>query len=92
MGKRKKLIGTVISDKMDKTVIVRVMHLSKHPKYKRIIKRYNKFKAHDEKKIAKVNDTVSIEATRPISKDKHFRVVEVIKKAVAPRVEMKEEI
>ncbi|HTZ10821.1 MAG TPA: 30S ribosomal protein S17 [Candidatus Margulisiibacteriota bacterium] len=92
MGKKKELTGTVISDKMAKTVIVRVMHLSKHPKYQRIAKRYSKFKAHDENKSAKVGDTVSIEACRPLSKDKHFRVVGVVKKATAPNIELKEEI
>jgi len=92
MGKRKEFIGTVISDKMQKTVIVKVMHLSKHPKYGKIVKRYNKFKVHNEKDIAKFQDTVRIEETRPISKDKHFRVVEVVKKAQIPHTEIKEEL
>jgi small subunit ribosomal protein S17 len=92
MGKRKELTGTVISDKMAKTAIVRVMHLSKHPKYQRITKKYSKFKAHDEKKIAKLGDTVCIEACRPISKDKHFRILRIVKKLNAPQVELKEEI
>jgi len=92
MGKRKEFIGTVISDKMQKTVIVRTMHLSKHPKYNKIIKRYNKFKAHDEKNVAKSGDTVRIEETRPLSKDKRFRVVGVIKKASVPHLDLKEEI
>lgn len=92
MGKRKRFTGTVIRDKMQKTVIVRTMHLSKHPRYGKILKRYNKFKAHDEKGVAKVGDTVLIEETRPLSKDKHFRVVNVLKKAQAPHVEIKEEI
>ena len=91
MGKRKEFVGTVISDKMQKTRIVRVMRLAKHAKYSRIIKQYNKFKAHDEQNIAKVGDTVRIQETRPLSKDKHFRVVEVIKKTELPHIEIKEE-
>lgn len=81
MGKRKEFVGQVISDKMQKTVIVRITRLSKHPKYGRILKKYNKFKAHDEKNISKVGDTVRIEETSPISKSKHFRVVEILQKA-----------
>ena len=81
MGKRKEFIGAVISDKMQKTVVVRVMRMSKHPKYSRVNKSYNKFKAHDELGLAKFGDTVAIEETRPLSKDKHFRVLKVIKKA-----------
>ena len=92
MGKHKEFTGTVISDKMQKTVIVRIMRLMKHPKYSRTIKQYNKFKAHDEKKISKVGDTVRIMETRPLSKDKRFMVVEVVRKAETPRVELKEEI
>lgn len=91
MGKRKEFIGTVVSDKMEKTIIVRTMRLSKHPKYSRIIKRYNKFKVHDEKKIAKIGDTVKIQETRPISKDKRFRLLEIIKKTKAPHIQLKEE-
>lgn len=90
MNKRKRFIGTVISDKMQKTVIVKITRLAKHPKYSKIVKRYNKFKAHDEKGIAKLGDTVRIEETRPISKDKRFRVVELVKKAAAAHLEAKE--
>ncbi len=92
MGKRKEFTGTVISDKMMKTVIVKIMHHSKHPKYGRIMKRYNKFKAHDENNSAKIGDTVRIEETRPISKDKRFRVTEIVKKAKMPSVELKDEV
>jgi small subunit ribosomal protein S17 len=92
MGKRKEFTGIVISDKMQKTVIIRTMRMSKHPKYNKILKKYNKFKAHDESKVSKVGDTVLIEETRPLSKDKRFRVVSVIKKAQTPRIEIKEEI
>jgi small subunit ribosomal protein S17 len=92
MGKRKEFTGAVISDKMKKTIIVRIMHLSKHPKYSKIVKKYSKFKAHDEKNEAKVGDTVRIVETRPLSKDKRFRVISIVKKAAAPHLELKEEI
>jgi small subunit ribosomal protein S17 len=85
MGKHKPLTGTVISDKMQKTIVVRTMHKSKHPTYGRTIKRYNKFKVHDEKNQAKIGDTVRIAATRPLSKEKNFTLVEVVKKAELPQ-------
>ena len=91
MGKRKEFTGTVESCMMQKTCIVRVMHMQKHPKYSRIMKRFNKFKVHDEKNSAKTGDTVRIEETRPISKDKRFRLVEVIKRA-ATQIELKEDL
>jgi len=91
MGKRKTFTGTVISDKMQKTVTVRVATLKKHPKYQKVIKHYSKYKVHDEKSIAKAGDVVRIEETRPVSKDKHFRVIEVVKKAAIPHVALKEE-
>ena len=90
MGKRKGFTGTVISDKMQKTIIVRITHMSKHPKYGKVIKKCNKYKVHDEKGVAKMGDTVRIEETRPLSKDKHFRVLEVAKKAQAGNLEAKE--
>ena len=92
MGKRKEFIGEVVSDKMQKTVVVRVLQIVKHPKYSRIMKLYNKFKAHDSGAIAKLGDTVRIEETRPLSKDKRFRVVEVVKKAQVIHVAKVEEI
>lgn len=92
MGKRKEFVGTVISDRMQKTRIVRIMRLTKHPKYGKIIKRYSKFKAHDEKNIAKLGDTVRIVETRPLSKDKRFRIASVIKKDEASHIELKEDI
>jgi small subunit ribosomal protein S17 len=91
MGKRKEYIGTVISDKMQKTRIVRIMRLAKHPKYKRILKKYNKFKAHDEKNAAKIGDLVRIREARPLSKEKRFRIIEIIKKSKVPQIEIKEE-
>ena len=78
---KKELIGEVISDKMNKTVVVRIMHRAKHPSYGRVIKRYNKFKVHDEKQSAHVGDTVKILHCRPLSKEKSFRLVEIVKKA-----------
>ena len=92
MGKRKILIGEVVSDKMQKTVVVKVQTIKKHPKYRKVVKQYKKFKAHDEKGIAKIGDTVSIEETKPISKDKHFRVTGVVRKAALLHVEIKEEV
>jgi len=92
MGKRKEFVGVVVSDKMQKTRIVRVMRLSKHPKYNKIIKRYNKFKAHDEKNITQVGDTVRIMETRPLSRDKRFRLITVLKKAKAAHLVLKEEV
>lgn len=92
MGKRKEFIGTVISDKMQKTVIVKIMRLSKHAKYGKIVKKYNKFKAHDELGSAKSGDTVRIVETRPLSKDKRFRVVGIIKKSETPHLTLKEEV
>jgi small subunit ribosomal protein S17 len=92
MGKRKEFVGLVISDKMKKTIIVRTTRLTKHHKYNRVIKGYNKFKVHDEKGTAKLGDTVRIRETRPLSKDKRFRLLEVVKKAEAPHIEIKEEV
>lgn len=74
--RRKALTGIVISDKMDKTVVVRVTRLAKHPIYKKVMKKHNTFKAHDENNRAKVGDTVRIIETRPLSKDKRWRLIE----------------
>lgn len=79
--KRKERIGIVVSDKMNKTIIVRVSRTTRHPQYNRVIKRFNKFKVHDEKNIAKVGDLVKIQECRPLSKDKYFKLIAVIKKA-----------
>lgn len=78
---RKTRVGTVVSDKMDKTVVVAIYDNVKHPLYKKIIKRTVKFKAHDEKNECGIGDRVMIMETRPISKDKNWRVVQVIEKA-----------
>ncbi len=92
MSKRKEFVGIVISDKMQKTRIVRITRLSKHPKYGKIIRKYSKFKAHDEKPVARAGDTVRIIETRPLSKDKRFRIAAIVKKAETPRVDLKEEV
>ena len=92
MGKQKEFTGVVISDKMLKTVVVKTMHLTRHAKYSKTVKLYNKFKAHDEQGIAKLGDTVSIVETRPLSKDKHFIVKKVLKKAQSTQVALSEEI
>jgi small subunit ribosomal protein S17 len=75
---RKKFTGIVVSDKMDKTIVVSVTGFNKHPKYKKIVKRYAKFKAHDEKNSAKTGDRVRIIETRPLSKDKRWRLLEIL--------------
>ena len=78
---RKTRTGMVVSDKMDKTVVVAVIDNVRHPLYKKIVKRTVKFKAHDEQNAFGIGDTVMIMETRPISKDKRWRVVEIIEKA-----------
>ena len=78
---RKTRIGKVVSDKMDKTIVVAIEDSVKHPLYKKIIKRTVKFKAHDENNDAHVGDTVSLMETRPLSKNKRWRVVEVLERA-----------
>ena len=78
---RKARTGKVVSDKMDKTVVVAVIDSVKHPLYKKIVKRTVKFKAHDENNSCGIGDKVLIMETRPLSKDKRWRVVEVIEKA-----------
>lgn len=81
-GHRKTFVGQVVSDKMQKTVVVVVERLVRHPRYGKMVKRRSKFKAHDEGNQCRVGDVVSIMETRPLSKDKRWRVVEVLKKAV----------
>jgi len=80
-GYRKTRIGTVVSDKMDKTVVVAIKTKVRHPLYGKMVNRTRKFKAHDEENSCGVGDTVKIMETRPISKDKRWRVVEIIEKA-----------
>jgi len=87
---KKELIGEVLSDKMIKTVVVRIMHKTKHASYGRIVKRFNTFKVHDEKRSAHIGDIVKITHCRPLSKTKSFRLLEVVRKAPAA-VQLKEE-
>ena len=78
---RKTRVGKVVSDKMDKTVVVAIVDNVKHPLYKKIIKRTVKMKAHDEKNECRIGDRVEIMETRPLSKDKRWRVTNIIEKA-----------
>ncbi len=81
-GIRKSLVGTVASNKMDKTVVVVVNRLVKDLRYKKYVRRRSKFKAHDEKNECNVGDQVLLMETRPLSKEKRWRVREIVKKAV----------
>jgi small subunit ribosomal protein S17 len=78
---RKTRVGKVVSDKMDKTVVVAVADRVQHPLYKKIVKRTYKLKAHDENNTCGIGDTVRVMETRPLSKDKRWRVVEIVEKA-----------
>ena len=78
---RKVMVGTVTSDKMDKTIVVSVETNVKHPIYNKIVKRTYKLKAHDEQNECTVGDKVKVMETRPLSKDKRWRLIEIIKKA-----------
>ena len=80
-GKRKTKVGRVVSDKMDKTIVVSVERLARHRLYKRVIRLSTKFKAHDELNEARVGDTVQIEESRPLSATKRWRLVEVLARA-----------
>ena len=78
---RKTQVGMVVSDKMDKTVVIAIQDHVRHPLYKKIIKRTVKLKAHDEKNECKVGDRVMVMETRPLSKDKRWRVAQIIERA-----------
>ena len=78
---RKTRIGKVVSDKMDKTIVVAIEYNVKHKLYNKIVKRTYKLKAHDEEQIAKIGDRVKVMETRPLSKDKRWRLVEIVEKA-----------
>ena len=78
---RKTRVGKVVSDKMDKTIVVAIADRVKHPLYKKIVKRTYKRKAHDENNECGIGDTVRVMETRPLSKDKRWRVVEIVEKA-----------
>lgn len=81
-SKRKVLRGTVVSDKMDKTITVQVSTQKSHPLYSKRVKYSKKFKAHDELNEAKIGDVVEIMETRPLSATKHYRLVKIVEKAV----------
>ena len=83
-GKRKQRVGEVVSNKMTKTIVVRVERRYPHAKFKKIVTSYKKFYAHDEKSQAKVGDTVRIEESRPLSKLKRWNLIEVVESGVAP--------
>ena len=78
---RRKRVGVVVSNKMDKTIVVKVTSNVKHPLYGKVVKKTNKFKAHDEAQIAGIGDTVEIMETRPMSKQKYFRLINIVAKA-----------
>ncbi|MBQ2231461.1 MAG: 30S ribosomal protein S17 [Oscillospiraceae bacterium] len=78
---RKTRVGKVVSDKMDKTIVVAIADRVQHPLYKKIVKRTYKLKAHDEENIAGIGDTVRVMECRPLSKEKRWRLVEIVEKA-----------
>ena len=81
-GQKKRRTGVVVSNKMDKTVVVVTDRMTRHPLYLKYIKKRVKFKVHDEGNACQIGDKVLVEETRPLSKDKRWRVVEVVQKAV----------
>ncbi len=88
--RRKTMVGRVVSNKMDKTVVVTVETLRHHPLYKKTIRRAVKYKAHDEKNECELGDTVKITETRPLSKEKRWRVTEIITKNEVVEIQPKE--
>lgn len=88
--KRKIRVGRVVSDKMDKTVVVAVATPRRHPLYRKIIKRDIKYKSHDENNQCRVGDTVRIVETRPLSKEKRWRVAEIVTKGEVAEIQPKE--
>jgi small subunit ribosomal protein S17 len=81
-NKRKSFVGRVVSDKMDKTIVLAVTRRIAHSRYNKVVKRTTKYKAHDEKNECKVGDMVRVIETRPISKDKRWKVLEIVEKAI----------
>ncbi len=80
-GRRKEFVGIVVSDRMQKTIVVRVERREPHPLYRKPVKRFRKFAAHDERQEARVGDVVRIMETRPLSRTKRWRLVEILQKA-----------
>ena len=91
-GKRKVRVGTVVSDKMQKTVVVEVETMGRHPFYGKTVRRTKRFKAHDEENKCRIGDVVRIMETRPLSKEKRWRVVEILeRRTVLPEEKVVEE-
>jgi small subunit ribosomal protein S17 len=88
--KRKVITGSVISKKMDKTAVVAVEKLRRHPLYRKMMRKVKKYKAHDEKNEAGVGDVVKLIETRPVSKDKRWKVIEIVSKGEVPEVKPEE--
>ena len=80
---KKRFVGSVVSDKMDKTVVVRVERLVRHPRYGKVLRRAKKYKAHDEGNVCRVGDTVRIVESRPLSREKRWVVEEIVKRSLA---------
>ena len=87
---RRVLQGTVVSDKMDKTVVVAVERLKRHPLYRRTIRRTTKYKAHDERNECRVGDIVRIVESRPLSREKRWRVIQIVRRVDLPEVKPEE--
>jgi small subunit ribosomal protein S17 len=81
-GRKKRRTGTVVSNKMDKTVVLLTHRMTKHPLYKKYIKKRVRFKAHDQNNSCQVGDTVLVQEARPLSKDKRWKVVKILEKAI----------
>lgn len=81
-GQKKRRTGTVVSNKMDKTVVLLTHRMTKHPLYKKYIKKRVRFKAHDQNNSCQVGDTVLVQEARPLSKDKTWKVVKILEKAI----------
>lgn len=80
---RREFIGQVVSDKMEKTIVVVIKRLVRHARYGKVLRRVTRLKAHDEKNECRIGDYVRVRETRPLSKDKHFRVVQIVARAKA---------
>lgn len=90
--KRKQLAGIVVSDKMQKTVVVKVERTTRHPLYGKILRRFKKFKAHDEKDECRIGDKVLIQETRPLSREKRWNVAQILERSEVKRLEVEESI
>lgn len=86
-GQRKNLVGRVVSDKMDKTVVVKVERLARHPVYEKVLRLEKKYKAHDENNECRMGDLVRIMESRPLSREKRWRVVEIVRRSEMSEVE-----